>query len=418
MPRPNIVAQYADELAFLWTVRRRAVRSHKYTLASLAALDERLEAHRDGLRLAGEDGWAACQQGLENAAGGELFALTLLAFESGDRARMSQAVTAAAVSDDAREGLVTGLAWLGPDLVQPWILRLMQAGDPWQKATGLAAAARRGDDPGAVLAQALEAAEAPVRATALQAAGTLKRGDLLGHVQRCLDDEDEACRFAAARALTLLNPRSGLRHLTRWVDTDDERGRMALETCFRAMSLEEGKAWIRTMAQDPEWRRRAVIAVGVLGDPTSVPWLIVQMQTPALARVAGEAFTAITGIDIDEHGLDAEGPGADELASQSNDESAADAIEAVDDRDDDLVMPSAEKVAGWWRQHQHEFQGGVQYLAGQSVAAPALREALRRERQPLRAAAALQLTLLEPEAPYFDVGARATFQRQLLAAGL
>jgi hypothetical protein len=59
----------------------------------------------------------------------------------------------------------------------------------------------------------------------------------------------------------------------------------------------------------------------------------------------------------------------------------------------------------------------VQYLAGQSVVAPALREALRRERQPLRAAAALQLTLLEPEAPYFDVGARATFQRQLLAAG-
>ncbi|HTV01231.1 MAG TPA: TIGR02270 family protein [Luteitalea sp.] len=417
MPRSLIVAQYADELAFLWTVRRRAVRSHKYTLASLAALDERLEAHRDGLRLAGDDGWTACQQNLDNAAGGELFALTLLAFESGDRQRMSQAVTAAAVSEDAREGLVAGLAWLGPDLVRPWILRLADATDPWQRATGIMAAAARGDDPGASLAHGLAASEAPVRAAALRAAGLLKRLDLLSHVQRSVDDEDEVCRFAAAWALTLLAPRAGLRHLTRWVGTDDDRGRLALETCFRAMHLEEGREWIRTMAQDPEWRRRAVNAVGVLGDPTSLPWLIVQMETPPLARVAGEAFTAITGIDIDEHGLDAGLTVSGEVAFDSGDESEAGGDDAVDHRDADLVTPSAEKVAEWWRQHQQEFPGGTRHLAGRSVDVTALGEVLRRERQPLRAAAALQLALLEPEAPYFDIGARATFQRQLLTAG-
>lgn len=418
MPRPLIVAQYADELAFLWTVRRRAVASPKYTLSSLASLDERLEAHRDGLRLAADLGWAACQRNLENAAGGELFALSLLAFESGNRERMSQAVTAAAVSDDAREGLVAALAWLGPDLVWPWIVRLIGAKEPWHRVTGIAAAAMRREDPGPALANALQAPDAPVRAGALRASGELKRLDLLPHLRRLVDEDDEACRFWAAWSLTLMEPRAGLRHLTRWVDREDELGRIALGTCFRAMHPEEGKEWIRTMAQDPEWLRRAVTAVGVLGDPASVPWLIVQMQTPTLARVAGEAFAVITGIDLEEHELDADAPAGNESATSDGvDQAAADVDEAVDERDAHLAVPSAEKVADWWRQHEHEFQRGLRYLAGRTAEAPALRDVLRRGRQPLRAAAALQLTLLDQEAPYFEVRGRASFQRQLLASG-
>lgn len=419
MSRALIVDQYADELPFLWTVRRRAVTSSKYTLASLAALDERLEAHRDGLRLADDEGWAACQRNLENAGGGELFALSLLAFESGQRDRMLEAVTASGVSEGAREGLVAALAWLGPDLVWPWILRLIDAKAPLHRVTGLAAASMRREDPGPPLEHALQAPDAPVRAAALRAAGELKRLDLLNQVRRLVDDDDEASRFWAAWSLTLMEPRAGLRHLTLWLDRDDPLGRVALETCFRAMHLDEGKEWIRTMAQDPEWRRRAVTAVGVLGDPTSVPWLIVQMQTPALARVAGEAFTAITGIDLDEHELDeavataADVSGPDEAVD--GDEVTAD--ESIDDRDEHLTVPSPEKVEGWWAQHGDDFQRGQRHLAGRAADGPALREVLLSGRQPLRAAAALQLALTEPEAPYFDVRGRATFQRQLLAAG-
>jgi uncharacterized protein (TIGR02270 family) len=419
MTRALIVAQYADELAFLWTVRRRAAASSKYTLASLAVVDERLEAHRDGLRLAGDEGWAACQRNLENAGGGELFALSLLAFESGQRDRMLDAVTASGVSEEAREGLVAALAWLGQDLVWPWILRLIDAQAPLHRVTGLAAAALRREDPGVPLEHALQAPDAPVRAAALRAAGELKRLDLINQVRRLVDDEDEASRFWAAWSLTLMEPRAGLRHLTLWLDRDDALGRVALETCFRAMRLEEGKEWIRTMAQDPEWRRRAITAVGVLGDPTSVPWLIVQMQTPALARVAGEAFTSLTGIDLYEHELDdtATAPAEVESVDDAVDGDDVTEMESVDDRDDHLTVPSAEKVEGWWAQHGDEFQRGQRHLAGRVANVAALRDVLLRSPQPLRAAAALQLALNEPDAPYFDVKGRATFQRQLLAAG-
>ena len=52
----------------------------------------------------------------------------------------------------------------------------------------------------------------------------------------------------------------------------------------------------------------AVIGAGVIGDPVSIPWLIEQMMIPELARVAGEAFTMITGVDIAYEDLEGEWP--------------------------------------------------------------------------------------------------------------
>ena len=42
------------------------------------------------------------------------------------------------------------------------------------------------------------------------------------------------------------------------------------------------------------------------GDPAHVPWLIDQMHQEKLARIAGEAFSMITGVDIDLLDLDGE----------------------------------------------------------------------------------------------------------------
>ncbi|MGI9500765.1 MAG: TIGR02270 family protein, partial [Geminicoccaceae bacterium] len=54
---PHIVEQHAEEAAFLWLLRATAVKAPHYDLKDLARLDERVEAHIDGLRVAGEPGW-------------------------------------------------------------------------------------------------------------------------------------------------------------------------------------------------------------------------------------------------------------------------------------------------------------------------------------------------------------------------
>ena len=51
-----------------------------------------------------------------------------------------------------------------------------------------------------------------------------------------------------------------------------------------------------------------MIGAGAIGDPAFIPWVIEQMTTPALARVAGESFTMITGVDIAYEDLEGERP--------------------------------------------------------------------------------------------------------------
>jgi hypothetical protein len=46
----EVVAQHAEEAAFLGTLRQRAVSEPHYALKDLMVLDQRVEAHLDGLR--------------------------------------------------------------------------------------------------------------------------------------------------------------------------------------------------------------------------------------------------------------------------------------------------------------------------------------------------------------------------------
>lgn len=53
----EIVSQHVEEAAFLWLLRSNDTRQPHYALKDLAKLDDRVEAHLDGLRVAEEPGW-------------------------------------------------------------------------------------------------------------------------------------------------------------------------------------------------------------------------------------------------------------------------------------------------------------------------------------------------------------------------
>ena len=83
-----MIEQHAEEAAFLWMLRDAAVDAPHYSLADLAHLDDRVEAHIDGLRIAGEAGWEICKEALGREEAGEVFAAAVLAYESGDANRI------------------------------------------------------------------------------------------------------------------------------------------------------------------------------------------------------------------------------------------------------------------------------------------------------------------------------------------
>ena len=67
---------------------------------------------------------------------------------------------------------------------------------------------------------------------------------------------------------------------------------------LRVMDNVSTQNWLKEMSQQPDWLRYTVIGAGVAGDPVHIPWIIEHMEVPELARVAGEAFTMTTGVDI------------------------------------------------------------------------------------------------------------------------
>jgi hypothetical protein len=61
----SLVEQHAEEAAFLWILRdAAAVHAPHYSLKDLADIDERVEAHIDGLRIAEDVGWTICADAL------------------------------------------------------------------------------------------------------------------------------------------------------------------------------------------------------------------------------------------------------------------------------------------------------------------------------------------------------------------
>jgi len=79
----NIVRQHAEQAAFLWTVYDRALlypdENPDMDADRLARVVERLEAHLDGLRVAGEDGLRIAEERLaEYREPGELFVVRML----------------------------------------------------------------------------------------------------------------------------------------------------------------------------------------------------------------------------------------------------------------------------------------------------------------------------------------------------
>ena len=67
---------------------------------------------------------------------------------------------------------------------------------------------------------------------------------------------------------------------------------------MRRLPSKDARLWLKRLVKDFQQVRIAVVAAGALADPDAMPFLIDQMKTPAMARVAGESFSLITGADL------------------------------------------------------------------------------------------------------------------------
>ncbi len=402
--------QHADQASFLWELRGTAVGAPQYSLVDLAKLDLRVEANLDGLRVAGEAGWEAYQESVDSWQSGEVFAAAVLAFESGNKARLETVLAAGTKSKVLSRGLVSALGWLAFRYAEPFITQFLQS--EWRHI-GIAAAAVHRHDPGPPLAGAISSPDPLLRARALRSVGELGLSVFLPEVRDLLTDQDELCRFWAAWSVALLSADSNARAILESIAGSASPNReKALQLSVRRMDSSSANAWHSRLTEDATMIRTAIVMAGAYGDPATVPWLVEQMKTPEFARVAGEAFSMITGADIAFEDLNGKKP-ADFEAGPTEDPND-DNVEM--DPDENLPWPNPQLIAKWWKQHQGEFRPGDRYLLGKPMSVDWCQQVLRNGRQRQRAAAALELAIRQPGQPLFNVAAPGFRQRQILGA--
>ncbi|WBS00585.1 TIGR02270 family protein [Pseudoduganella sp. SL102] len=412
-PLPHIVAQHAEEAVLLFARRGAFVNAPHVGLRELGRFDERLAAHLDGLAVAGGHAQALSMNAVLAEGAGGMFVAAVLALDSGHAAHLATLFALAEGAAPLRPALAAGFGWASGQRLKGTIAPLLRSGDAFRHAIGLAACAMHQVDCGNVLDTALGHADAQVRARALRMAGEGGRTDALPACAAALRDGDPECRLWAARSVALLGkPAQAAAALQAGALERTGAGTRAFRLLLKVLALPDANAWLKAVAPALPDRRLLVQGAGISGDVAYVPWLIRLMDEPPLARLAGEAFATIAGVDIAALALDRPPPGA--AAAGPSDDPDDDDV-AMDD-DDALPWPDGAAVSAWWAANGKRFAPGVRYFMGQAPAVAHCQGVLRDGGQRQRIAAAEYLCLLQPGTKLFQTAAPAWRQARWLSA--
>ena len=399
----EIVEEHADEAAFLFRIRDAAATAPHYDRGRLRDLDERIEAHLDGLRVAAAEGLAIAAAALDEDEPGTAFTLAVLATERNEAEALAPALELAEASRGAARGVVAGLAWVPFATARPRIAPLLAPGaSRAHKRIGIAACAAHRQDPGEALTYALFDDDPALKTRALRAVGELGRVDLVDVVRAelALVDGDER-RYWAAWSAALLGVEAAVPVLWSIADSGAAFAEQACSLVMRKLDVREARARLEGLGASADHARAAIAGAAALGDPALVPWLLASMENPALARVAGEAFATITGAVI-EGALATQAP--EGVVAGPSDDPAAESVAM--DRDEQLRWPAPAALRLWWSARESGQKRGVRQLAGAPITAEALEAELVHGNQPRRAAAAIELSLRSPGRPLVEVRAR------------
>jgi 3-oxoacyl-[acyl-carrier-protein] synthase-1 len=400
----GLCEEYLEEASGLWDQRRMAARAPHYGLNDLLEVDNRLEAQIDALQVAGEEGWEVCKEHFQEDEG-SCFAAALLAFEGADEERIS-VILEKSSDPELSCGIISALQWLSYEKAEPHIRSLLKSDDPAQQAIGISATALHGRDPGPVVYQSLTDTGPQLRSAALLAVGQLGRKPetlLTMRLQNNFTNDDAAVGFAAAWSSARMGDREALDILKIFVNRKSPYREQALGIAMRRMDPITAHAWQKELAKSPETLRLSVQGAGIIGDPALVSWIIEQMGIPAQARVAGEALTMITGVDIKKEKLEGKWPEGFEAGP--NDDPGDPNVEP--DPDENLPWPDITLVTEWWNKNKNKYPGGTRLLMGKPITKETIAAVLQTGTQNQRAAAAMEAALRDPFRPMQDIYAPA-----------
>ncbi len=405
-----IIEQHAEEAAILWLQRNDVIHDPHYSLKDIAHHDDRIEAHIDGLRIAGDAGWDICKTALSLNEPGEIFVAAVLAFEGDDGNRVDEVVQIALDEIDNWCALISAVGWIADEHYQRWIPGMLMTNSLTYRRLAVVSSILVNQVHEPSLIAAFDDTEPYFQARALRAAGELKCYSLLPKLIEKLKSDNINCQFWAARSAVILGDKHALKILKTFAIVESPFLMPCLQLMLRVMDVPDSTQWLTDFTKGPEVLRQAVIASGIIGDPLYIPWLINLMLVAEVARVAGEAFSMITGVDIAYDSLDGDWPEGFEAGPTEDPQDESVAM----DQDDDLPWPAQHLIQEWWDKHQNNFQIGIRYLVGKPVSVEHCLHVLKTGYQRQRRAAAIELAILQPNEVLFNTRAEGFIQQNQL----
>ncbi|WP_434349032.1 TIGR02270 family protein [Myxococcus virescens] len=374
--RIDVIEEHFSEAAFLYSQWERALRGTNYNLEETAQLEERLLAHLDGLVLGGEPvAEALLSPALDGGEPGEVFCSVFASIAESPPAALEVALALAPVAPpEVLASLRRALELSGRTGLDASLVPLLKAPEASVQALALEVLSFRGAVPRGVALELLDQADGRVVAAAMRGLGTLERD--IGHreLRRLLDDNRPQVRLAAIETGLL----SGIR--AAW-DACRQEAQGCGEGASPARVLqaicgddEDVERLVALMVNDVV-RADIVWALGFTGRVAAVEACLELMgHVPSVARLAGEAFSAITGLVLkDTYAVELEE--GDSLPPLEEDDLDADLSSK---EEDNLPVPARAAVADWWQRARQDYSRSGRYLGGKPFSGAALLDALAR----------------------------------------
>ncbi len=411
---PIVVSQHVAEAAFLRSIRTPLLTAAGINLRDLARHDERIAAHLDGVAIAREFGRRSAIEALASPGRGEVFVASVCAIAAKEWVAIDRLCSLSETLPETRPGLTSAFGWMSAAALTGFVARLFGHASDFRRSVAIAACALHRVDPGTMLDVAIRSADVSLRARSLTCVGEVGRLDLLPVCMAAAEaGQDDLSTLAGACSAALLGNRGSALELARRLAlAPGASQRRALRLALLASNDRDTYELLKRVAAAAPNHRTLVEGAGLSGNSIFVPWLFAQMREEANARVAGEAFSLISGADLKRMKLDRDAP---EEASPGPTDDPDDPNVDIDP-DEGLPWPDAKKVEVWWHANESRFRKGTRYFMGKPVTREHCIDVLKNGYQRHRILAAHYLCLLDPGTPLFNTSAPAWRQQRLLAA--
>lgn len=415
----DVVEQHIDDVSFQWLQHVNGASRADYSFEDLAELDGYIDANLEGICLAQDVAWEICQNQLDEDE--YIFPATVLAVHYGQFGWLQQILDV--LNEDSEKAFIDAVSWMPYSQTEFYIRILLKSEKAYYNYLGLCICFSQRKMPLDIsLEKYLNDDVLILKQAAMRLIGALKLQQFRQSLHPYLIDANEQNRFEAVHALTLLGERTTtIPILTKFISQSSQYQIEALQILLRIIDESTQKQLINSFIVSGD-HKTAIRAISISGYVDWISWLLGAMAQPTLARLAGEAFSMITGVDLDYEDLIFEEDELDGVTEDDDDESDID--DDSDDDDDvesdiddeyeeDLPIPDLHLVNQWWQQYQSHYYKGMRYLAGKEINEGNLYDILKHGFQRQRYAAALELALLAHDNPFIETRCRSKNQINL-----